>query len=37
MMIRGINRRYAKVKMGWILDPGSKMPRLVIIYVDEKG
>lgn len=36
MMIKGINGRYAKVKTGWIIEPGSKEPRLTTIYVDEK-
>ncbi len=36
MMIKGVNGRYAKVKTGWIIDNGSKTPRLTSIRVAKK-
>ena len=35
MKVKGANGNYAKVAVGWLMEHGSEVPRLVTIYVDE--
>lgn len=36
MRLTGPNGKTAKVKTGWIIDEGKKIPRLVTVYVDKE-